>query len=77
VHRKKEGEAALIIVKTIPRIAVLPSRGQCLNTVTSGTQVTQRFCRLQLWNRPLSNDSHLQVWCIIPTVACSTLPEIT
>jgi hypothetical protein len=43
VHRKKEGEAAFIIVKTIPRIAVLPSRGQCLNTVTSGTRVTQRF----------------------------------
>lgn len=43
MHRKKEGEAALIIAKTIPRIAVLPSRGQCLNTGTSGTLVAPRF----------------------------------
>ena len=34
-------------------------------------------CQLWRWNRRLSNDSHDQVWCIIPTVACSTLPETT
>ncbi|MGB7898762.1 MAG: IS3 family transposase [Candidatus Sulfotelmatobacter sp.] len=33
--------------------------------------------RLRRWNRPSPNDNHHQVWCIIPTVACSTLPEIT
>jgi len=33
--------------------------------------------RSQLWSRPSRNGSHHQVWCIIPTVVCSTRAETT
>ena len=34
-------------------------------------------CRSRRWSRPSPNGSRRRVWCIIPTAACSTLPEIT
>ena len=34
-------------------------------------------CRSQLWSRPSRNDSRRRVWCIIPTVVCSTRAETT
>jgi putative transposase len=33
--------------------------------------------RSQLWSRPLRNDSRRRVWCITPTVGCSTLQQST
>ena len=34
-------------------------------------------CRSQPWSRPSRNDSRRRVWCIIPTVVCSTHAETT
>ena len=42
-----------------------------------GPNTCEPIADRRLWNRPLRNDSHPQVSCIIPTVACSTLPKIT